>query len=118
MARKALLVDDEPSILVTLGLVLESKGFDVQTATSARIAKEHLSTSAFDLVITDLNMETPTSGYDVVQYAKRQPKPPATLVISGFPEVLDKWKKEGADAMLQKPADVPELLNMIKRILP
>jgi DNA-binding response OmpR family regulator len=117
MTLKALVVDDEPSILFTLSLVLKSKGFEVQTASSAKAAKERLAQTTFNLVVTDLSMETPTAGYEVVQAAKQLTKKPATLVISGFPDLLSKWETEGADAMLQKPTEVPELLAVIENLL-
>jgi two-component system, NtrC family, response regulator HydG len=117
MALKALVVDDEPNILITLGLVLKSEGFDVQTASTVRAAKVVLAESPFDLVLTDLSVETPTAGYDLVHAAKEQHRKPATLVISGFPDLLSSWEAEGADAGLQKPTEVPELLATISRLV-
>jgi CheY-like chemotaxis protein len=116
---RALVVDDEPSICSTMALILKSLGFDVQTASSAKDAKAYLAQSQFDLVITDLSMETETAGYDVLKAASQQrPSKPATVVISGYPDILSKWKDEGADAGLQKPTEVHELLSIIERLLP
>ena len=118
MLNRALLVDDEPNILLTLGLVLKSEGFDVQTAESARIAKAYLRTARFDLVVTDLSLEDPLSGFDIIQLANVQPIKPATIVISGFHGLLGAWKEHAADAGLQKPTDMQELLSTINRLLP
>lgn len=117
MPLKVLVVDDEPSILVTLGLVLKSEGFDVETASSGKAAKAALAEGHFDLVLTDLSLENPTSGYEVVRAAKTRPTRPAILVISGFPDLLGRWEAEGADAGLQKPTEVPELLETINRLV-
>jgi DNA-binding response OmpR family regulator len=117
MALKALVVDDEPNILITLGLVLKSEGFEVQTASTVRAAKAVLAEFPFDLVLTDLSVETPTAGYDLVHAAQEQRRRPATLVISGFPDLLSSWEAEGADAGLQKPTEVPELLATINRLV-
>jgi DNA-binding response OmpR family regulator len=117
MPVRALVVDDEQSILLTLSLILKSKGFEVQTASSAEIAKTHLAETAFDLLITDLSLETPAAGYDIVRAAREQSHKPATMVISAFPDLLSRWKREGADAALQKPAEIPELLTVIERLL-
>ncbi len=114
---KLLLVDDEPSILAMMRLILKSEGFDVETASSGKAAKAALFQNSFDVVLTDLSMESPTAGYDVVRAARTQSKKPATLVLSGFPELLDKWQAEGADAGFQKPTDVPELLQTIHRLV-
>lgn len=117
MASKILLVDDEPSILMTLEMVLETEGFEVYTASSGQAAKAALSERAFDLVLTDLSLETPRTGYDVVHAARQNPARPATLIVSGFPDLLSKWQAEGADAGLQKPTEVPELIATINRLL-
>ena len=117
MQGRALLVDDEPSILVTLSLILKSEGFEVQTAQSARSAKESLSKFAFDLLVTDLCLEQPYSGFELVRIANRQHSRPACVVISGFHDLLADWREYGADAGMQKPADVAELLATISRLL-
>lgn len=117
MTVRALVVDDEPSILLTLSLVLKSEGFEVQTAPSASTAKARIAENAFDLIVTDLSLETPTAGYDIIRAAQQQTKKPATIVISGFPDLLNRWEIERADAALQKPTDVPELLATIGRLL-
>lgn len=114
---KLLLVDDEPSILATLRMILKSEGFDVETASSGKAAKAALVQTSFDVVLTDLSMENTTSGYDVVHAAQTQTRKPVTVVISGYPELLDKWQSEGADAGLQKPTDVPDLLETIHRLV-
>jgi CheY-like chemotaxis protein len=118
MSLRALVVDDEPNILLTLGLVLKSEGFEVETAPSSKAAQACLAEAAFDLVVTDLSMETPTAGYEVVRAAKQKPNKPATIVISGFPDLLSQWEGEGADAGLQKPTDVPDFLSTIERLFP
>lgn len=118
MQHRALLVDDEPNILFTLGLVLESEGFHVQRAESAEIAKSHLHNASFDLVVTDLNLEHALSGFEIVRLAKHKPVKPATIVISGFYDDLAAWDQHGADAALPKPTDTEELLKTIDRLLP
>jgi two-component system response regulator GlrR len=114
---RALLVDDEPSILLTLGLLLKAEGFDLQTANSAEAAKARLSETNFDVVVSDLSLEKPLSGYEVVHAANLQEIKPVTVVISAFPDSLAVWKEKGADAALQKPTDVQELLSTIEQLL-
>ncbi|HKW16533.1 MAG TPA: response regulator [Terriglobales bacterium] len=117
MRIKVLLVDDEPNILMTLEMVLEGEGFDVHTASSGRAAKAALAHSTFDVILTDLSLESRDTGYDIVRAAKDHPAKPATLVMSGFPDLLCNWQSQGADAALQKPTEVPELLATINRLV-
>lgn len=118
MQDRVLLVDDEPSILLTLGLILTSEGFDVQKAESTQAAKTFLYETTFDLVVTDLSLEQPLSGFEIIRFANLQAIKPATIVISGFQDRLAAWKENGADAGLAKPTDVQELLSTISRLLP
>jgi len=72
MKRRILLVDDELAILLTLKAILEMNGFEVDTAASAREAAQKLSAGIFDMVITDMSMESETSGYEVIRAARSQ----------------------------------------------
>ena len=110
-------MDDEPAILGTMRLILKSEGFDVETASSGEDAKAALGQRSFDVVVTDLSMETRMAGYEVVDAAQAQTRKPAILVLSGFPELLETWQAEGADAALQKPTDVTEVIETIHRLV-
>jgi DNA-binding NtrC family response regulator len=102
---KILIVDDEASILSLLRLVLESENYEVTTAVSAADAKQKLSGQGFDLVITDIRMETPTAGFDVVRAAHQAlPKSPVAL-LTAFPVPTSDWKQAGADALFIKGTD-------------
>ena len=70
MAAQVLIVDDEPMILSTLADVFRLRHFEVSTATSAEEAIAMLAERDFDLVLTDIRMETPLAGYDVIAEAK------------------------------------------------
>ena len=98
-------------------MILKSEGFDVHTASGGNDAKNALTQTDFDVVVTDLCMESQTSGYEIVRLAQAQSKKPVTVVLSGFLPLLETWQKEGADAALQKPTDVPELLETIDSLV-
>ncbi len=63
MTRRILLVDDELPVLLTLKAVLEMNGFEVETASSAREAEQKLCSQKFEMVITDMRMESETAGF-------------------------------------------------------
>ena len=77
MKRRILLVDDDVAVLLTLKAVLEMHGFEVQTAQSVADAIEKLEGGAYQMVITDMRMETETAGLQVVRIARDQPYSPA-----------------------------------------
>lgn len=117
MPHRVLIVDDEGAILSTLSNILRLAGFAVDTASSARGAKMALAMGAFDAVITDLKMETPTAGYAVVEATTKQNPRPATIILSAYPEFGSQWKQRGAHAFFEKPTPPVELLRKLKQLL-
>ena len=118
MKRRILLADDELTILLTLKAILEMNGFEVETAASAREAKEKLRNSTFDMVITDMWMETETAGLEVIRTARRQPYNPATAVLTAYPNLgMQARKNGGADTLLVKPTNTADLLRQIEALL-
>jgi len=117
MKRRILLVDDELAILLTLKAVLELNDFEVETAASSLEAKQKLESSEFDMVITDMRMEKETSGYDVIHTARKQPYNPATAILTAYPSLGTEWKNQGAQSLLVKPVNTPDLLRQIEALL-
>ena len=117
MKRRILLVDDELAILLTLKAILEMNGFEVETAASAREAKQKLNKNEYHMVITDMRMETDTAGYDVVTAAKAQPYEPAVALLTAYPLLGSDWQDKGANSMLVKPMNTNDLLRQIEALL-
>jgi len=117
MTRRILLVDDELAILLTLKAILEMNGFEVETATSVREAKQKLSGATFDMVITDMRMEHTTSGFEVISAARSQAYNPATAILTAYPNMDSDWKSQGADSLLVKPMNTSDLLRQIEALL-
>jgi CheY-like chemotaxis protein len=117
MKRRILLVDDELAILLTLKAILEINGFEVETANSAQEAIARLNNSEYQMVITDMRMETETAGYEVVKAARRQPYNPATAILTAFPGLGSDWKQKGAQSLLVKPVGTEDLLRQLECLL-
>lgn len=117
MKARILLVDDERSILMTLTVILQKNGFQVMNAASAQEAKEKLERNQFDLVITDLKMETDGAGFEVLKAALQQPYKPATLLLTAYPVSPQEWVAHGADGLLEKPTEMSALLETISHLL-
>lgn len=117
MKRRILLVDDDLTVLLTLKAVLETSGFEVETAASVADALHRMKQRAFHLVITDMKMEQDESGYEVVHAAQQQPYQPATAVLTAFPDLGASWQRAGAHSMLVKPVNARDLLRQIEVLL-
>ena len=70
MKRRLLLVDDDQAVLLTLKAVLELNHFDVDTAFSGVEARKKLRTHEYEMVITDVSMETDDAGLEVLREAR------------------------------------------------
>jgi CheY-like chemotaxis protein len=117
MKRRILLVDDELAILLTLKAILEMHGFAVETAASAREAEQKLCGGTYEMVITDMRMESATSGYEVIRAARQQTYNPATAILTAYPVPGGDWKSEGAQTLLVKPMNSGDLLRQIEALL-
>ena len=105
---------------------LVAEGFDVTVADSEKQAMELIATKKFDIIVTDLGMEHPDSGFTLAHHAKK--KYPATPIIivssanskfgldfSMSSESERRWMK--CDAMLPKPFRFEQLLAETHRLL-
>jgi DNA-binding NtrC family response regulator len=117
MKRRILLVDDDVAVLLTLKAVLELNHFTVETATSAAEGIEKLTSSVYQMVITDARMENENAGFEVVRAAKRQDYRPATALLTAYPPQDCDWKADGAQSMLVKPIGTEDLLRQIEALL-
>ena len=115
---RILIVDDESAILGLLKSVLELSCFEPHSAKSAAEAKSLLSQQPFDVVLTDMRMETATAGFEVVHAARQLDPRPVIAILTAFPISPGEWRPSGADALLVKGADIislpDKLLNLLK----
>lgn len=115
--RRVLLVDDEVAVLLTMKAVLEISGFDVDTATSAHEGRSKIRTREYQMVITDMRMESDAAGREVIQAARTAPYHPAVALLTAYPVEQDDWMEMGADRMLVKPMQTPVLIRQLEKLL-
>jgi CheY-like chemotaxis protein len=112
-----LLVDDNTTILEMLKNVFEENGFRVLTVDSAREAIAALSKEQFELVVTDIRMESPTAGFDVIRAAKDQARSPVIVILSAFPLPGREWRRTGADTFVLKSGSIVERLDEFRTMV-
>jgi DNA-binding NarL/FixJ family response regulator len=117
MHNTVLVVDDEATIRLSLSAIFEENGFQVQKASSALDAIRSVASASFDLVITDLKMETETAGFDVAEFAAKQNPRPVVIMISAYPALGANWKRRGVDAFFEKPTNISMVLRSINELL-
>jgi CheY-like chemotaxis protein len=90
MKRRILLVDDDLAVLLTLKAVLELHGFEVETAGSSAEAFARMDSGVYQMVISDLRMETEDAGLEVIRTAQRQLYDPATALLTAYAPISDR----------------------------
>lgn len=116
-----LLVEDDKAIAALLIQTLESHGHTVTHHVSATAAHRAVLQGEYDLVVTDLLLEGKQTGYDLINYLKRNQhldKLPA-LVITGYsnPAVIVDLLSMGVSDVSVKPIIPEEFLLRVEQIL-
>lgn len=96
--------------------LLGMHGFSVVTA-SSRIWHSQTDRGTPDAVITDLRMETPLAGFQVVEAAALVVPHPVIVVLTAFPVPVSDWKSAGADALVMKGMRIGALLDTLGALL-
>jgi CheY-like chemotaxis protein len=124
--RTALLVDDDPDFVLTIGTVLRAMGFEVRDAGSVAEGSERFREKRPDLAIVDLMLDEPDGGFILCHLIKKESPQVPVIVCSAVKSETGlefgpssaaerQWIK--ADAWLPKPVRVDELTREIERVL-
>lgn len=122
MAKKIMLVDDEPEILDLVAMRLVSFGYEVITAVDGENALQILEKNVPDLILLDVMMPG-KNGYEVCNEIKTNEKTAQTPVIlfTAKPEQKERLKSNydfiAADDYILKPFEPEDLLIKIKRFI-
>ena|SRR5579859_7141625 len=117
MRAKVLFAEDQASIRQLFTELLHREGLGVTSCGSAREACQQLADHRFDLVITDIRMETTRAGYDVVRTAQKLRPAPPVIILTAFPIAPADLRGLDIAAILMKGTDIRGLLNCIREIV-
>lgn len=122
MSKKVLIVDDSPTILMSMEGILKRAGHDVSTAASGEEAVTVLKGGLKpDLVITDFHMGA-MNGIDLVREVRKmagfQFIPILMVTTESQQEKRTDAKAAGATGWLVKPVQPDALLQVIKQVVP
>ena len=117
MAKRILLVDDEPLILKGLRYTLEQEGYEIMTATDGEEALKVFMENQVDLILLDV-MLPKMDGIQVCQRIRENSNVPI-IMLTAKGEDMDKilGLEYGADDYMTKPFNILEVKARIKTIL-
>lgn len=120
MAKRVLIVDDEPNIVTALEFLLEKRGYEVTVAVNGEEALAQVETFKPDLVLLDVMMPK-ASGYEVCQRLRSDPRWQGIKIVmlsaKGREVEVSKGMSLGADLYVTKPFSSAELVATIDTLL-
>lgn len=115
MSAKILLVEDSPMINGALTMLLESAGFEVTLAETAREALAWSGTVPADVMLLDLTLPDGDGLSIISGLASRGLKPLVTYAMTGHADEITRARciAAGCDDVLLKPVPVQQLLRIV-----
>jgi CheY-like chemotaxis protein len=116
-ALVVLLVEDEFFVRDDIATYLREAGFAVVECVSGETAIEHCMTAAvIDILITDINLGGPASGWDVAEYF--QEKRPDVPVVFTSGQAIDHERCIPGSVFFGKPYRNRDILNACHQLRP
>lgn len=120
MAKRLLVVDDDPGLLLAVSDTLRAEGYDVTTARRGAEALVRVAEMLPDLIISDIRMPG-MDGYQLVRNLRSNARTRLVPIIflSAKDETTDRIQgfRTGVDAYLTKPFEPEELGAVVAGIL-
>ena len=109
-------MDDERSIRESLSKILGAENYEVVLAENGHEAIEKHGAQRIDLLILDLNMPV-KNGWDTLDWLVKIDPVLPVVIITGRSNQRALAEAAGADALMEKPLDVPLLLQTIRELM-
>ncbi|MGH7203501.1 MAG: response regulator [Candidatus Levyibacteriota bacterium] len=115
MCKRILVADDDPAILDAMRMILELEGYDVDTTVNGetiyKMEKDYPSVLLLDIWMSGQD------GREICKFLKNDPltqKIPI-IMVSASHDIMKSAKEAGADDFLEKPFEIEELLETVKK---
>src|SRR5262245_18394567 len=116
--QKILLIDDSFSIRKYVGRMLETAGYEVDTAVDVEVGLRKASAKNYRLILTDLEMPK-LNGYEVIQALRSRAQTQQTPIIVMTTRAGDKHRQMalnvGASSYIAKPVEERALIQELER---
>lgn len=119
---KLLVVDDDKRLRTLLNRYLSDNGYEVESVSNTKEARQKLAVNSYDLMVLDVMMPVET-GFEFIQSLREDLDSPLSLspilllTARGDSEDRIKGLELGADDYLNKPFEPKELLLRIQKLL-
>ena len=112
---RVLVLEDDDNALAGIVELLAECGYDVTPASAYEDAKRILSTTTYDLFVTDIRLRS-YNGIHLVKKVREESPETAVIIMTGYDEPLMQLEASRYSAQfLKKPFKTTELLEAVKR---
>ncbi|MGB6530950.1 MAG: response regulator [Candidatus Nitrosopolaris sp.] len=121
--QKILIVDEEPDIITSLKMYLESQGFQIDGFADPANALAHFKADFYDLLILDIKMPQ-MNGFELYKEVKKKDKRVKVFFLTALSDMHDYdavkkevFPKEGERYFMSKPIENEDILKRINRVI-
>lgn len=118
---KIAIIDDDPDILDASTLILQSKGYDVITATNPDDGYKIIKEQNPDLIILDVMMNEPDDGFFLAQKLRREKIETPIIMYTSVSKTLGLEFAAGemipVDEFVEKPISPETLIDKVEKLL-
>jgi len=120
MPKKILVIDDEPELVKVITIRFKASGYEVIPASDGQEGVDKAQEFSPDMILLDIIMPK-IDGYEVCKTLKTNPKTKNTPIViftaSGQRDLEKRCMAVGADAVIKKPFETTELLELVNKFL-
>ena len=118
MSSKILVIDDDVAFCMMMKTFLTKKGYDVFNAFTSAEAEELISSTPFDLVLTDVRLPD-SDGVTLLEQIKNKNTQTQVVLMTGYTDIKTAVNvmKLGAFDYIAKPINSDEMLHTIEEAL-
>ncbi|MGQ9799250.1 MAG: response regulator transcription factor [Ignavibacterium sp.] len=118
---KIAIIDDDPDILDASILILQSKGYDIITATNPDDGYKIIKEQNPDLIILDVMMNEPDDGFFLAQKLRREKIETPIIMCTSVSKTLGLEFAAGemipVDEFVEKPISPETLIDKVEKLL-
>jgi DNA-binding response OmpR family regulator len=123
MAFRISVINDFEPFLDVMQTLLEEEGYEVDIVHESIVAEARVRSFKPDLIVLDLRLEKPDTGWQLLELFRLDPELAVTPVIVCSADIVglrdreDVFERHGIRA-LEKPFHLEELLDLLRAMLP
>lgn len=113
---RVLVVNDDPASRLILQTVLAAGGYHVDAAATAAEAVGKMDQQEYQLILSDLQMESPEAGLRVLAHAELMTYEPATALVTTWQNSSPR-EQAGKGRILIATENIPDLLSTVAGLI-